>query len=252
MLRAHCIDLGILPYEPAIRFQEWIFAACQEQRLPAVVILQENLPVFTIGRAGSWANILATPDALEQCGIQVLPVSRGGDVTYHAPGQLICSPILYLGDLELNANQYLHRLEDVILALLRPYGIVAQKDPDHPGAWVNLAKIGSVGLAVKNGYTMHGLALNVDLDLAPYRLINPCGVPRMPVTSVSQELGRAVCVADIKSCLAQAFRQVLGLELEPAGEDFLNRLDPPAAILECMEKTRWSTNSSSHPLPMEP
>jgi lipoyl(octanoyl) transferase len=251
MLRAYLIDLGIIPYGPAIRLQEWIFKACQEKNLPPVVILQENLPVFTIGRAGSWANILSTPVELDQRGIDVIQVNRGGDVTYHGPGQLIGSPLVYLGDLELNANQYMHKLEDVIIGLLKPFGILAHKDPDYPGAWVNTAKIGAVGLVVKNGYTMHGFSINVDLDLFPYQLINPCGVPQMPVTCMARQLDRAVTVAEVKEHLAEVFHQVLGLELETAGWDLLRTLKPRPYLLEILEKTKWSTNSSSHLLPMD-
>lgn len=183
--------------------------------MPPVVIFQENPPVFTIGRAGSRANILSSPAELERMGIDVIEVNRGGDITYHGLGQLIVSLLVYLGDLDLNANQYLHKLEDVIIVLLENFGINAQKDPDHPGAWIDSAKIGAVGLAVKNGYTLHGFSINVDLDLLPYRLINPCGIPQMPVTSMAHQLGHPVAVTEVKENLAGAFRKVFGLEWDP-------------------------------------
>ncbi len=214
MIHAYLLDLGVIPYSPAFSIQERVFAACQQGQLPPVVIFQENPPVFTIGRAGSRANILSSPAELERHGIEVLEVNRGGDVTYHGPGQLICSPLLYLGDLGLNANQYMHTLEDVLITLLDDFGIRANKDPEHPGVWVNSAKIGAVGLAVKKGYTLHGFSLNVDLDLAPYQLINPCGVPQMPVTSMARQLGRAVTVSEVKQRLVEVFRLVLHLELD--------------------------------------
>lgn len=251
MLHAYLIDLGIVPYGPALKLQEWIYNACQEKNLPPVVILQENLPVFTVGRAGSLANVLSTSAELELRGIDVLQVNRGGDVTYHGPGQMIGSPLVYLGDLELNANQYLHKLEDVIIALLKPFGILAHKDPDYPGAWVKEAKIGAVGLMVKNGYTMHGFSVNVDLDLFPFQLINPCGVSEMPVTNMAQQLDRAVSVAEVKVHLAEVFHQVLGLELEAVDRDFLRTLNLPPHLLEILENTKWFTNSSSHLLRME-
>jgi lipoyl(octanoyl) transferase len=237
MPRAYVIDLGIVSYTPAIKLQEYIFHARLEGRLPPVVILQECLPVFTVGQSGKRSNILATQTELDLLGIQVLEVSRGGDVTYHGPGQLICSPIIYLGDLGLNANQYLHRLEDLILVLLKPYSILAEKDPDHPGAWVKHKKIGSVGLAVKSGYTMHGFSLNINLDLHPFTLINPCGVPQMPVTGISQELNLVVQTQDVKGRLAEAFHEVLDLDLEPAGEDLLHIPELQSHLLETMEKT---------------
>lgn len=223
-LHAYLLDLGHIGYVPAFAIQEWAFKACQARRLPAVVIVQENPAVFTIGRAGSRANLLAGPDALAQQGIEVVEVSRGGDITYHGPGQLIVSPLVFLGDLDLNANQFLHKLEDIIGAILSEYGISTRVDPDYPGVWVGATKIGAVGLAVKSGFTQHGFSINVDLDLAPYQLINPCGVPRMPVTSLAQELGRPVTVNDVKPRLAGAFRQALGIALQPIALDDLKNL----------------------------
>jgi lipoate-protein ligase B len=225
-MRAYLLDLGVIPYSPAFRIQEWVFNACKEKRLPAVVIMQENPPVFTIGRAGSRANILADPAELERLGIDVIEVSRGGDVTYHGPGQLIVSPLLYLGDLGLNANQYMHKLEDIIIALLKDFGILAQKVPEFPGVWVKAAKIGAVGLAVKEGYTLHGFSINYDLDLSPYTLINPCGVRQMPVTSMAQELGKSVTVTEVKKSLVDILSRVLGLELEVPYREIILTPDP--------------------------
>lgn len=213
MIPTFQIDLGYMAYGPAFKIQEQIFNACMERRMAGAVILQENFPVFTIGRAGSIDNVLATPEELEIKGIQVLEVNRGGDVTYHGPGQLIVSLLFYLGDLNLNANQFLHKLEDVIITLLREYGIDAHKDPEHPGAWVNETKIGSVGLAVRHGYTFHGFSINTNLDLSPFELINPCGVPKMPVTSITQICGREVSSTEIKAPLLEIIKNTFDLEL---------------------------------------
>lgn len=212
MIQASLIDLGFIPYAPAFTIQERVFNACAEKRLAGAVILQENLPVFTIGRAGSLSNLLATPEELELRSIQVLEVNRGGDITYHGPGQLIVSLLFYLGDLDMNANQFLHKLEDVMITLLREYGIEAHKDPEHPGAWVDEAKIGSVGLAVRHGYTFHGFSINTNLDLAPFQLINPCGVPQMPVTSISKICGREVTTSEIKAPLLEVIKNIFDLE----------------------------------------
>lgn len=230
MLNAYHLDLGLMPYIPAFEIQERAFAALREKRLPAIVIVQENPPVFTIGQAGSRLNILASPEELQERGIEIVTVSRGGDVTYHGPGQLIVSPLVYLGDLGLNANQFLHKLEDMAIALLEAFDIWAEKDPQHPGAWVrgsageHAAKIAAVGLAVKSGYTQHGFAINVDLDLAPYALINPCGVPAMPVTSMAAQLGRPVGAGAVKARLAQVFQDTLGIALQPAPAEVIESL----------------------------
>jgi len=183
------LDLGLIRYAPAFAIQERILEARLAGQLAPTVIVQENLPIFTIGRSGSRANILSTPEDLARRGIEVLEVNRGGDVTYHGPGQLIVSPLLYLGDIGLNANQYLHRLEDVVIELLAGYDIQAGKKEGHPGVWRQAAKIAAVGIAVKHGCTFHGFSLNLDPDLAAFDLINPCGVRQMPVTSIRQVLG---------------------------------------------------------------
>lgn len=214
MLKGYWLDLGLLPYAPAFAIQEQVLQARLEGRLPTTIILQENPPTFTIGRAGSRANLLVTPEELEQRGIEVLEVNRGGDITYHGPGQMIASPLLYLGDIGLNANQYLHRLEDLLIELLAGYGIQAGKKPDYPGVWVGEAKIGAVGIAVKHGYTFHGFSLNVALNLTPFSWINPCGVPQMAVTSLERVLGRPVPLAEVKARLRQVISSMFHLALE--------------------------------------
>lgn len=207
------LDLGLMPYEPAFAIQERILEARMRDRLPSTIILQENSSVFTIGRTGSRSNILASADELQRLGIEVLEVNRGGDITYHGPGQLIVSPLLYLGDVDLNANQYLHRLEDVLIDLLSTFGIRTYKKKDYPGVWWNQAKIGAVGIAVKHGYTFHGFSLNVNLDLAPFNLINPCGVSQMLITSLHQILGHEIPMAEIKEKLHEIMMETFSLNM---------------------------------------
>ena len=207
------LDLGLMPYESAFAIQERILEARMRDRLPSTIILQENSSVFTIGRSGSRSNILASADELQRLGIEVLEVNRGGDITYHGPGQLIVSPLLYLGDVDLNANQYLHRLEDVLIDLLSTLGIRTYKKKDYPGVWWNQAKIGAVGIAVKHGYTFHGFSLNVNLDLAPFNLINPCGVSQMLITSLHQILGHEIPMAEIKEKLHEIMTETFSLNI---------------------------------------
>jgi lipoate-protein ligase B len=206
------LDLGLIQYAPAFAIQEQILQARLEEKLAPTVILQENFPVLTIGRSGSRDNILSSPEDLEQLGIEVLEVNRGGDVTYHGPGQLIASPLLYLGDIGLNANQYLHRLEDVLIELLACYDIHTGKKEGQPGVWREEAKIAGVGIAVKHGYTFHGFSLNLNPDLEAFNLINPCGVRQMPVTSIRQVLGQSPPMAQIKARLREILHKNFALE----------------------------------------
>lgn len=228
-MKGYWLDLGLVRYAPAFAIQEKALAARMAGRLPPTVIVQENPPTFTLGRSGSEQSVLVSRAELAAAGIEVLEVSRGGDVTYHGPGQLIASPLLYLGDLGLNANQYMHRLEDVLIAVLAAFGLAARARADYPGAWLGDAKIGAVGVGVRHGYTFHGLALNVDLDLAPFRLINPCGVANMPVTSMQGALKRPVSPAQVRPVLRQMLAATFDLQLDelapaelaamPAGAD---------------------------------
>ena len=206
------LDLGLIQYGPAFAIQDQALAKRLDGELAPTVILQENLPIFTIGRSGSRDNILSSQQDLEKRGIEVLEVNRGGDVTYHGPGQLIVSPLLYLGDIGMNANQYLHRLEDVLIELLGDYDVPAGKKDGQPGVWHGEAKIAAVGIAVKHGYTFHGFSLNIDPDLTAFSLINPCGVRQMPVTSIRQVLGHSPPPAQIKADLRNILQKTFMLE----------------------------------------
>lgn len=217
------LDLGLIPYSPAFDIQEQVLEARIKDQLPSTIILQEVPSVFTIGRTGSRSNILASHDELQRLGIGVLDVNRGGDITYHGPGQLIVSPLLYLGDIDLNANQYLHRLEDLVMDLLSTYGISTHKKNGYPGVWREDAKIGSVGIAIKHGYTFHGFALNISLDLTPFSLINPCGVSRMPVTSLCQILGRDIPVSEVKKRLRETLAEMFSLKIGDISLEELRR-----------------------------
>jgi lipoyl(octanoyl) transferase len=229
MATGNWLDLGLMPYTPAFAIQEQILQARLSGLLGTTVILQENLPVFTIGRSGSRDNILAAPDDLQQRGIEVLEVNRGGDVTYHGPGQLIVSPLLYLGDVGLNANQYLHRLEDVLIELLAGYDIRSGKKEGYPGVWLKDAKIAAVGIAVKHGFTFHGFSLNVNPDLECFNLINPCGVSRMPVTSIRQVLGTSPPVAQVMIRLRQILEEYFGFDTRSTSwAELLKSIEPEA------------------------
>jgi lipoic acid synthetase/lipoyl(octanoyl) transferase len=206
------LDLKRMQYLPAFDIQDQILQARMDGQLASTIILQENQPVFTIGRSGSRDNILSSPEDLQRLGIEVLEVNRGGDVTYHGPGQLIVSPLLYLGDIGLNVNQYLHRLEDVLIELLARYNIHTGKKEGYPGVWREEAKIGAVGIAVRHGFTFHGFSLNVSPDLDAFNLINPCGVSRMPVTSIRQVLGKSPPMAEVKAQLREILEETFAIE----------------------------------------
>ncbi len=225
------LDLGLMPYRPAFDIQTALYTERIAGDLPTIVIVQENNPVFTIGRTGSRSNILATEKELRELGIEIIEVNRGGDVTFHAPGQIIVSPLFYLGDIDQNANQYFHRLEDVQISVLDRYGIKSEKKEGYPGAWCGEEKIGAVGIAVRHGYTCHGFSLNVKPDLYPFGLINPCGVEGMPVTSMKKMLGSEISGEQVRETIRDIMGNMFGFEFRTiALADALGMLKDPIPL----------------------
>ena len=228
------LDLGLMPYGPAFDIQTALYAERIDGRMPTIVIVQENDPVFTIGRTGSRSNILAPEQELEELGIEVIEVNRGGDVTFHAPGQIIVSPLFFLGDIDQNANQYFHRIQDVLISVLARFKIESGKKEGYPGAWCDEEKIGAVGIAVRHGFTCHGFSLNVNPNLYPFGLINPCGIERMLVTSMRKMLGRDISGEQIREAIRDIIGKVFGFDFQKITlNDVLNMMkNPPITVPE--------------------
>lgn len=180
-----CRRLGLVPYEPTWSAMQ-TFTAEREATTPNELWLLEHPPIFTYGVAGRAAHL---PRA--QVGVPLLKVDRGGQVTYHGPGQLIVYVLWNLARDGLNVRQTVRRLERAVITLLARHGVAAHAREDAPGVYVEDAKIASLGLKIRKGCCYHGLALNVDLDLAPFSLIDPCGFPALRVTRL-RDLGITV------------------------------------------------------------
>jgi lipoic acid synthetase len=177
------------------------------------VLLVEHPPVITLGCAGGREDVCVSTDYLRQCGIEVVQTERGGRVTYHGPGQLVVYPILKLphGDL----YEYLWRLEEVVLEVLHEWGIAAGRIERHPGVWIGRDKIAAIGVAVQDGVTTHGLALNVDPDMEHFQLIVPCGLTSRGITSMQAVLGLPVAMEAVEHSLVAAFGRVFGFHVGP-------------------------------------
>ncbi len=180
-----------------------------------VLILLEHEPVITLGRRADEAHILASPEVLEAEGVQVCRTERGGDVTYHGPGQLVGYPILYLPDYDLGASDYMHRLEDMVAAALAEIGIQTHKREGIIGVWVGENKITALGVRIKRGVTFHGFALNVNPNMLHWSFIIPCGITDGGVTSVALELAHAPTMAEMRARVADHFARMFGVELVP-------------------------------------
>jgi lipoate-protein ligase B len=220
--------LGVTPYEHALKLQQALVQARTEGKIPDVVLLLQHPPVFTIGRFRGEKDIVVPPERLTQEGIAVFHTNRGGGITYHGPGQLVGYPILNLKEHKLGVREYIWKLEAVIINLLFALDIQGHRFARFPGVWVDEQKICSIGIHVSRGITMHGFALNVNNDLQYFEYINPCGIHRKVMTSLSQLLGHPVAVATITGNLLHSFSETFGLECEqeddrcPAIRDALN------------------------------
>jgi len=218
---------GITPYAQAWDLQNVLVAARRDDRLADGLILLEHEPVFTIGRSTRADHLLFPRDHLLAEGFGVYDIERGGSITYHGPRQLVGYPILDLRAYGEDVVGYMRRLEETVLRTLRAFGIDADRRPGFPGMWVGEGKIGAVGVAVKRKVTMHGFALNVDPDLSPFSLINPCGLGK-PVTSMARVLGRPVTLDEIAPVYVKQFESVYDLRLAPVTREVLVARAAPA------------------------
>lgn len=231
------LRLGLVDYGEAFRLQRSIAAARERGLLPDLLVTLQHPPVVTLGRRANRLNILAPDEQLLREGITVHQSSRGGDVTYHGPGQLVGYPILALRGLGMGASRYVHTLEQVIMDVLGDLGIESQQDPGYVGVWVGDEKIAAIGVAISGGITTHGFALNVDPNLSHFGLINPCGITDRGVTSISRLLGRQIEVPEVVPLIEKHFGRRFGLSMAACPPHELARagielpLDPGSAVL---------------------
>ena len=204
-------DLGLVPYAEALALQSDLVGRRRAGDIPDQLLLLQHPHVITLGTASSRAHIVADQSRLQELGIDLVDVGRGGDVTYHGPGQLVGYPILDLEPDRKDVHRYLRDLESVLVHTLGEMGIQGEPVPDLTGVWVDGRKIAAIGVRVSSGWiTSHGFALNVSNDLSFFETIVPCGIQDVSVTSVSQELGRPVGVPDILGIVSRAFSEVFG------------------------------------------
>jgi lipoyl(octanoyl) transferase len=176
-----------------------------------VLLLVEHPPVVTLGRASKEAHLLANPRQLAARGVEVFEVERGGDVTFHGPGQLVGYPIIDLKRHTQDLHWYLRRLEETLIAALAELGIPSERVPNYTGVWTRGRKIASIGVHARDWVTWHGFALNVSTELSYFDLIVPCGIPAVTMTSVERELGRSVTLGEIGEIVSRAAAKVFAL-----------------------------------------
>ena len=198
--------LGRRDFNKTWKYQRSLFEKRRKGVIPDTLLLVEHDPVFTIGKTGSKEIILSQQDGDPFPGIPIVPVDRGGDVTFHGPGQLVGYPILNLADYYPDLHRYLRDLEEVIIRTLDSFGIDAGREKGLTGVWVGDAKIAAIGVKVTRWITMHGFALNVFTDLRYFEMINPCGIKKCKTTSMKQITGEEVPLEYVADKLAEHFR----------------------------------------------
>lgn len=213
MTRCLVLRLGRVPYGPVLNFQRKLHAERHGQRIPNVLLSLEHRPVITLGRAGSQADLLFSADELHKMGVEIFTIERGGGATYHGPGQLVLYPIVDLRELGLSLREYVRRLEEVMIRTGEAFGAKLFRRPGYPGAWHTLGKVGFVGVYVRGWVTMHGLALNVDLEPHGFQWIVPCGMPGLPVVSLRDIVGKRIPLLAAEDVAIKAFAEVFGVEL---------------------------------------
>lgn len=202
--------LGRVRYADGLALQERLVEQRKAGAVPDTLLLLEHEPVFTLGRNARQENVLFPAEALRERGFDVFEAGRGGDVTYHGPGQLVAYPILELPHERRDVHRYVRDLEEVMIRLCADYGLPAGRVPGRTGCWVGDDKIGAIGVRISRWVTSHGLAFNVTTDLAPFRLIVPCGISDKGVTSLLKLLGREVPMDEVMDRLEGRFRDVFG------------------------------------------
>jgi lipoate-protein ligase B len=214
MAELNVLDIGRRGYLQALKLQEKLRrdVAAAGGELAWLVLLEHEPPVITLGRSARSEHILAPREELARAGIEVHETTRGGDVTYHAPGQLVAYPIIRLDLHGRDVSAYLRSLEEVLIRLLRSFDIRARRREGLTGVWVGDGKIAAVGVAVRRWVTWHGLALNVCPDMSGFEKIVPCGIPNCDVTSMARVLGRRITVEQVKPGVIKYMLEVFGFE----------------------------------------
>ena len=208
------VDLGTIAYREAWDLQHRIHEA-KQAGLPAdVLLLLEHPHVFTLGKNAKKENILVSETVLKEQRIDCVSIERGGDVTYHGPGQLVGYPIFLLEALKLRVVDFVGRLEEVMIRVLQSYGLPSQRSSLNRGVWVKEAKLGFVGIALRRGITLHGFALNVAPKLAYYDMIHSCGLKGVEIVSLSSLLRKSISMEEMKKKTIVSFEEVFDLKTE--------------------------------------
>ena len=223
------VNLPETDYQAALDLQlALVRAKTADRRFPDVTLCVEHPRVFTLGRRGGRENLCVSEEFLSGKGVSVVPTDRGGNITYHGPGQLVAYPIVDLTKHRIKVVEFVSGLEEAMIRTAAHWGIDAGTDPANRGVWLNGNKLGSIGITIRRGISFHGLALNVNTDMEPFSWIHPCGLDRVTMTSFERHLGRPVSMVDARRVMAEAFGEVFRVATKEVSVQALKkRMRPP-------------------------
>jgi lipoate-protein ligase B len=221
----HLLELPLTPYAQAQKLQVACAAARRGGALRQdLFILLEHPPVFTLGRNGGRENLTVSDAFLERAGVEVAASERGGNITYHGPGQIVGYPVMDLQAARLGVADYVRLLEAVMLKVAAYFGVTAERNARNNGIWVGARKLGSIGLCLRRGVTFHGFALNANNGLEPFSWINPCGMADVGMTSLKQERGQEIAADELHRTTCKAMEKVFRIGFRPITLDRLRRM----------------------------
>jgi len=216
-------DLGVVEYGRAWDLQKRLHALRVRQEIGDVLLLLEHPPTLTVGKSGSMKNVLASAERLAHLGISLFFIERGGDVTYHGPGQVVGYPIIDLRGRGKDIYRFVTDLEEVMIRTARDFHVEAGRDPGHRGVWVDKAELGAIGLSVRRWVTMHGFAFNATTNLDHFAIINPCGFSDRQATTLTALVGRDIPMETVRERVQFHFSAVFDMGLVPTTEEELGR-----------------------------
>jgi len=212
-------DLGLLSYKEAWDLQHEIFNRRVKNEIDDVLLLLEHPHTYTLGKTADRNNLVSNNAELNEKKISVFDIDRGGDITYHGPGQLVGYPIINLENWYKDTHKYLRALEEVIIKTLQLYAVSGERNSQYTGVWVDNRKIAAIGIKVSRWITMHGFAFNINTDLSLFDGIIPCGIKDKEVTSLKNELNKPVELDEVKLILLNAFKEVFNYNTVEKEED---------------------------------
>jgi len=206
--RLNICDLGFIDYKEAWDLQKEILELRSKNKIDDIFFLLEHPNTYTLGKIADKKNLIGSEEYLKENKISVYDIDRGGDITYHGPGQIVGYPVIDLNNWQLDTHKYLRALEEVIIKTCEYYGLTAGRVPKYTGVWIENRKIAAIGIKVSHWITMHGFAFNVNTDLSLFNGIIPCGISDKEVTSLQKELSREININEVKNLLIRNFKEI--------------------------------------------